>query len=180
MHVAEWLNTVRARDVMTREVVTLGPDDPISDAAHLLLREQISGAPVVNDLGICVGVFSASDVLAYEEDRATQESIRPSIYYRTPEEYEVGTEEWTRWEEVQQEFAEEPEATVEQYMTRDLVTVRDETPLAEVIRQMLDAHIHRILVVDEQSRLVGIITTTDVLGALLRQASRERAVGAGQ
>jgi len=176
MHVAQWLDAVKARDVMTRQVVTLGPDDPISEAAHLLLREQISGAPVVNDLGICVGVFSASDVLAYEEDRANREAVSPSIYYRTPEEYELGSEEWARWEEVQQEFAEEPEATVEQYMTRDLVSVRDDTPLAEVVRQMLDAHIHRILVVDDRSRLVGIISTTDVLGALLREATTERTV----
>lgn len=172
MHIADWLQQVKARDVMTRDLVVLRPEDPISEAAHLLLREQISGAPVVNDLGICVGVFTTSDVLAYEEDRAEGRS-ESSMYYRMPEPYEVGSEEWSRWEEIQQEFADTPEATVEEYMTRDLVTVQEDAPLYEVVRRMLDAHIHRILVTDHHSRLVGIITTTDVLGRLLREARAE-------
>lgn len=174
MHVADWLRQVKAKDVMTRELVVLSPDAPISEAAHLLLREQISGAPVVNDVGVCVGVFTTSDVLAYEEDRAEGRE-EMSMYYRMPEPYEVGSEEWTRWEEVQQEFAEAPEATVEEYMTRDLVTVDENDPLEEVVRRMLDAHVHRILVTDRQSRLVGIITTTDILGTLLREARLEEA-----
>ncbi len=175
MHVAEWLHQVKAGEIMSRDLVVLRPEDPISEAARLLLREQISGAPVVNDLGICVGVFTTSDVLAYEENRAEGAEESPSIYYRTPEPYEIGSEEWSRWEEIEQEFAQSPEATVEEYMTRDLVTVREDEPLYEVIRRMIDAHIHRILVTDKQSRLVGIITTTDILGTLLKEARLEEA-----
>jgi len=53
-------------------------------------------------------------------------------------------------------------------MTRDVVFVTEDTPLSVVIRQMVSAHVHRILVLDAGRHLKGIISTMDVLAALLR------------
>ena len=50
-------------------------------------------------------------------------------------------------------------------MTTDIVSVEPQTPLAEVARRMVDAHIHRVFVLD-QGRPVGVITSTDILAAL--------------
>jgi CBS domain-containing protein len=59
-----------------------------------------------------------------------------------------------------------PEEEVGQHMTADPVVVTAETDIRSVARLMLDAHIHRVGVVDEANRLVGIISSTDLLAAL--------------
>jgi CBS-domain-containing membrane protein len=59
-----------------------------------------------------------------------------------------------------------PDAAVRRYMTADVVTVMPQTPLCALARRMLDAHIHRVIVVDEQHRPVGVVSSTDLLAAL--------------
>jgi len=51
-------------------------------------------------------------------------------------------------------------------MSRDVVTAAAATPIADVARMMLDAHIHRVFVVDAQRRPVGIVSSTDIIAAV--------------
>ena len=53
-------------------------------------------------------------------------------------------------------------------MTGDPVTVSQNTPVQKLAQMMLDAHIHRLIVVDREQRPVGIITSTDILAAFAR------------
>jgi CBS domain-containing protein len=53
-------------------------------------------------------------------------------------------------------------------MTPDVVSVTPETSVLKVIQNMVNAHVHRVVVLDEERRLQGIISTMDVLAALLR------------
>jgi len=53
-------------------------------------------------------------------------------------------------------------------MTRDPVTAPRETRIQQLARTMLDAHIHRVVIVDEGERPVGIVSSTDVLAAVAR------------
>ncbi|MCL4466550.1 MAG: CBS domain-containing protein [Chloroflexi bacterium] len=55
---------MKAKFLMTQEVITVGPDADIDEATKLLLQHHISGVPVVNETGEVVGVFSTTDVLA--------------------------------------------------------------------------------------------------------------------
>ncbi len=61
-----------------------------------------------------------------------------------------------------------PPDAVAASMTADPVTARPMTPLRELARMMLDAHIHRIVIVDEGDHPVGIVSSTDVLAAVAR------------
>ena len=56
------------------------------------------------------------------------------------------------------------------YMTEDVVTASPHMPLPELAQMMVDAHIHRIVVVDEESRPIGIVSSTDILAAMARAA----------
>jgi CBS domain-containing protein len=67
MKVTEWLERTLSKEIMVRRVTTLRPTDALAHAAGLLLREQMSGAPVVDERGVCVGVLSASDVVGAEK-----------------------------------------------------------------------------------------------------------------
>jgi CBS-domain-containing membrane protein len=60
------------------------------------------------------------------------------------------------------------EQPIERFMTTNLVTARGHDPIEKVVRYIVDAHIHRVLVVDKAGKLEGLITTTDLLAAILR------------
>ncbi len=60
-----------------------------------------------------------------------------------------------------------PADEVRQFMTADPVTVPPETPIRVLARLMMDAHIHRIIVVDVQRKPIGIVSSTDVLAAVV-------------
>ncbi len=60
---------------------------------------------------------------------------------------------------------------VRRYMTAEVVTVGPATPLSELARTMINCHVHRLLVVDDQRRPIGIVSSTDVLAALANPSS---------
>jgi CBS domain-containing protein len=70
----------------------------------------------------------------------------------------------TDWQSVDVEKL--PETEVRNYMTADCVTVPPTTPVRRLARIMIDAHIHRVIVVNDERRPIGIVSTTDLLGAL--------------
>jgi CBS domain-containing protein len=127
------LAALTAADVMTRDLVVIGEAMTLQDAAHLLAGNAISGAPVVDAQGRCVGVLSATDFFRWMEDERLE--ISPA--------YEVDT-----------------------LMAPDPVTVPPSTPMRDLARMMVDGHIHRIIVVDERRRPVGIVSSTDILAVM--------------
>lgn len=148
-----------ARDVMTADVVTVREDTTLNELAELLAREDISGAPVVDVDDRLVGVISTRDLLAaVTEDRAAGPAERPDYFRRG-------------WEDsYDQEDLVGVEIRDQGPMVRDVMnpanfTVAEETPISEVARLMLQAHVHRVLVLRGDA-LVGIVSTSDLLGIL--------------
>jgi CBS domain-containing protein len=135
---------------MTRALVLLPKEMSLPGAAHLLAQAQVSGAPVVNDAGECIGVLSATDFLTYaESDRAAA----------NPGPYSVSA-----WQLV--DSAPVPHNCVADYMTKDVVTVAPGTLITDIARTMVDAHIHRVIVMDERRRPLGVVSSTDILAAV--------------
>ncbi len=193
-----------ARDLMSRDVVTIPEADSLREAARLLSQARISGAPVVDHQGKRVGVLSATDFLRWAEKQggtplASSHSLPRTCSFwvrqrdalgkedilcmlppgacsiqsaqMTPEgkEVQVCREPFsvpTDWQVVLTE--ELPPDAVRLHMTADIVTVAPDTPVRELARMMLDAHVHRLIVVDEERRPVGIISSTDILAAVAR------------
>jgi ABC-type proline/glycine betaine transport system ATPase subunit len=96
--------------------------------------------------------------LQVEEKVAEGEETR--VFCREP--YTVPTD----WQVVETE--ELPENAVRHHMTKDVVTVSENTPMGELAQTMLDAHIHRLIVVDSERRPVGVISSADILAAVAR------------
>ena len=149
---------------------------PLFENLTMFLRDQISGAPVVDDEGVCIGVLSATDIVSFEEKRANTHDERPTVRRPCFDVWNAGAEWWLNAQRLREEIQPRLEESVTGYMTRDIVSVTEDTPLGVVIRQMVDAHVHRVLVLDSGRRLVGLITTMDVLAAALRAGRREPAV----
>lgn len=72
----------------------------------------------------------------------------------------------------------EPRCSVEDFMTKDPVLVSPGTTIGELARMMMDAHIHRIIVVDAGKKPIGIVSTTDILAVIVRQDQAQTNPGA--
>jgi CBS domain-containing protein len=146
-----------ARDVMTRAVVSVGPETPLIDVYRLFVSEQIHGAPVVDDEELLIGVISSSDLLrASDEERDT--AISSSDYLRDLVEFS-GPDWGKGLSDFQNRLA---SLTVADVMTPTAVTVRPDTPVAEVARVLRQHQVHRVWVEDE-GRVCGVVSTFDLL-----------------
>ena len=145
-----------AGDLMSAMVVNIPQDMSLQGAARRLTEYQVSGAPVVDDEGRCVGVISASDFVHWAGDanKARHQPVSPGCVCAS-------------WQIVDAEQISNDDR-VSVFMTADPVTVVSTTPVQKLAKMMLDAHIHRLIVVDRQQHPVGIITSTDILAALAR------------
>ncbi len=166
MHVQEWLANTQAGEIMTREMVTFDRQDTLSRVSEILLENAISGAPVVSD-GRCVGVVSASDLMAAEEQVTTsRQEFALSGFWEGGVSLPVKAYE-DKLAAIRARIAPMADQPVERFMSTQLVTVPIETPLSDVIQKMLDRHIHRVIITDSQQQLLGLITTVDILQALM-------------
>jgi CBS-domain-containing membrane protein len=147
------LMSLTAADLMSRDVVAIPQRMSLRAAAHLLSRARVTGAPVIDSSGCCVGVISATDFMHWADGDSARR--------RKPHGAECVCSEW---QVVDAAFL--PSEEVAAHMTADPVTVRPDTRIQDLARTMIDAHIHRVIVVDGQRRPIGIVSGTDVLAAV--------------
>ena len=142
-----------AADVMSREVIAVPKHLSLRAAARLLSGSHISGAPVVDHTGRCVGVLSTSDFVAWVG--------RAGGTPRPRGDASPGACEW----EIITTIA-PVEEEVRDWMTPDPVTSPPTVSVSELARAMIDAHVHRVIIAEEDGRPVGIVSSTDILAAV--------------
>ena len=149
------LLALNASDIMSRDLVLIPQEMSVQGAARLLSRAQVTGAPVVDAQGRCAGVLSATDFVQWVERGAP---IMPG------KESNQGI--CSAWQMLEEEAF--PQTYVRNVMTKNPVTAGEGTSIGTLARKMLDAHIHRVIVVDEEERPVGVVSSTDILAAVAR------------
>jgi CBS domain-containing protein len=149
-----------AKDVMTAELITVAADLTVAEVVELLTENEVSGAPVVDEEGMPIGVISLSDVARRATGRGPVDldRSRPEFYLR-------GWEDRYALEEVRALRIVAESLSVRDVMTETLFTVGEDAPLDEIAGVMLGAHVHRVLVTRD-GRLAGIVSSLDLLGAL--------------
>jgi len=152
--------TLTAADIAQSKVASLVPEAPLVNAHRLFVDEQISGAPVVDDEGLVVGVVSAADLLRAVVELHDTGRGEPSFF---SEERDFSFAELRGLPADLEERL--SDVVVADVMTKSPVTVESTASLREVAQRMRDAQVHRVIVVKER-QLVGIISTLDVVGVL--------------
>ena len=138
-----------AADIMSKKVATVFPDTLITEIRTLLLEKRISGVPVVDQEKRVVGVVSETDIvfslLHQEEDLAEQlkDIVLPG---RQREGKRVGD-------------------TAEEVMTSPAITAHANTPIMELTAIVTERGIKRVIIVDSDNRLLGIVTQIDIVKA---------------
>jgi CBS domain-containing protein len=143
---------MRAHQIMTRPVYSVLPEATIAEAANIMLQRHISGLPVVDAAGKLVGIVSEGDF------------IRRS---------EIGTQrKRSRWlkfllgaGEAATDFVHEHGRKISEVMTRDPLTITEDTTLEEIVTSMETNGVKRLPVMRE-GKLVGIVSRANLLQAV--------------
>lgn len=162
------LGTLRAGDIMTKSVTVVCTEDSLSAAVQSLRDAQITGAPVVDEDGRLVGIISISDLVGQpgSTDDDAPEDLPPAV----PLAHGVDRTTWDLFDQAAALEQTDAEVTVAQRMSKRVTAVTENAPLVDIARAMCDGHWHRVPVVDENESLLGIISTMDVLAALVNAA----------
>ena len=148
-----------AADIMERDVRTIDADVSLAVVEETLIRERISGAPVVHQ-GQLVGIISRSDVVrSLNLERSLAGLV--SDFYRqiAGVSGEPAAARWKRQQAVEQHLA---DRRARDAMTPELITVSADAPVREVARLMVERHIHRLLVTQDRT-LLGLISSSDLV-----------------
>lgn len=127
-------------EVMTSHVRTVGVGAKLSEVRRVISEGRFHHVPVVDD-GVLVGIVSTSDLLRVYRAGAAS----------TPEEIDDLLDR---------------SATLADAMSTELTTLRADEPVERAIERIAEGRLHSVLVLDAQSRLVGIVTDTDLLDYL--------------
>lgn len=138
------------REVMTTPVVTVASTATVKQAIRLLYERDITAVPVVNGGGRVVGIVSEMDLLRNEFEADPRAFARPVSPPDTM-----------------------PPRRVDELMTRQVMTVRETTDVAELAELMMTTGVKSVPVMRE-SRLVGIVSRRDLMGVLARSDERIR------
>ena len=143
---------ITVSDVMTRRVVAASPETTFKEAVRLLERHRVSGLPVVDRSGKLVGIVSEADLLNKAEKREPDAYVLESRRHRLDRSRAAALD-------------------VASAMTREVASVRPESPIAHAAREMHTRGFKRLPVVDADGRLVGIVSRGDLLKVFLRSDS---------
>jgi CBS domain-containing protein len=154
------------REVMQTDVISVSPEASLIEVHRLLLEEEISGAPVIDEEGTVLGVISSKDLMrAVQDEYESGVAGKAPVYFREDLPYS-GPD----WLNAPSDFQDRMGAlTAADAMVHELISVVPETPIAEVARIMRGQRIHRVFVVEDQE-LLGIVTSFDLVGLLGRMA----------
>ena len=139
-------------NVMSTDVATVRPGTPFKDVVRILEQRDISAAPVVDETGHVLGVVSQADLLVKQ---GTQEP------------------EWTRspmtWWRHRRNARRAEATTAAELMTTPAITVTAHSTVAYAARELTRHNIKRLPVIDDDGKLVGIVSRKDLLTVFLRK-----------
>ena len=143
---------LKAKDIMTRDVITVKPSTTIEELARILMEHRISGVPVVDDNGNLAGVVTENDLISQNKRLHIPTVFRlfdAFIMLESPASME-------------KELKKMAANTVAEIYTKDIITVREDTELEEVATIMYEKKVH-LIPVTEGLKIKGIIGKMDII-----------------
>lgn len=144
-----------AKDIMSRNVITVKEEMPVRELAELLWKNRISGAPVLDRDGKLIAVVTESDLIDQNKKVhiPTMISFLDSVVYLE------------RPDKMKEDIKKMAGTTVRDIYSAKLVTVEEDTPLDEIASIMAEKNVHTLPVLSA-GRLVGVIGKTDIIRTL--------------
>lgn len=152
---------LRVRDVMTKPVVIVSPEDSLHSCIARMSENRVYALPVVDRHEKCRGIISSSDILQVTRD------LDDDLHEM--QKADAATGKWML-AQIREEVG---NRKVSDIMNEDVATVHKDTRIAKAARDMLRNGVHRLPVIDAHNRVVGIVSTSDILAAFVDGESEE-------
>lgn len=144
---------MKAKDIMNKDVISVRAEDKVEDLVKILLNSGISGVPVVDDQGSVVGIVSEADLI-YPEKSLHLPAFIPIL---------DGIVFLESFKKLEKEIRKMTAYKIKDVMNKNVITVKEDTEVERVVNILLDKKINRVPVVDDDNKLVGIITRSNIL-----------------
>lgn len=151
---------LRVKDIMTKDVITVTNETTVEELARLLIKNKISGAPVVDDSGNLTGIVTENDLISQNKRLHIPTIIRLFDSFIL-----IGSGR------MEDEIKKMAAVTVGEICTKKVISVTEKSSLEEVATLMSGKNIHLLPVVRERS-VVGIIGKADVVNAMIHGTSK--------
>ncbi len=146
---------MKAKEIMTKEVVTVTREMTVEELARLFTRHDISGAPVVDNEGKLIGIVTENDLIKMEQRLHIPTVINifdAVIYLGSSKKFE---------EDIKRMAA----SKVEDIYKKDVVTIDENATLEEIATIMCDKNIHHLPVI-KKGKISGVIGKKDIMKAI--------------
>jgi len=147
---------MKVREIMSRDVIGIKPDDNVKEALNRLFQLEISGLPVIDEQGKLKGMFTEKNILQYILPSYI-EKIGRFVYEEEPK-------------LIKKRFIELENMKVAQLMQREVVTVFEDTAVSEAARIMLTQKVRRIPVLNKENKVVGMVAREDIVKSYIGSA----------
>ena len=152
---------MKARDIMSVNVVSVGPDDTVAHAAELMMSSGVSGLPVLADDGVLMGIITEGDLMG-----------RSAL---------KGEDTWRRHPaaggpEALQDYVKSHGMLVKDVMSRDVVTADLEATLPEIAELLACHHVKRVLVLRGE-RVAGVVSRADLIRGMVTSQQADTVSG---
>lgn len=156
---------IQIKDAMEKNVIKFQANDKISDVAQTLRDNKISGAPIVDDNLKVIGVISEGDIMRLLEVH----SPRLNLILPSPLDWiELPIRMKYEMDEIAEDMNRAASVSIEEIMTKEVITIKEDDDISNAA-QLMDTHsVNRLPVVDQEGKLIGIITRGDLVSAMVR------------
>ncbi len=144
----------------------------LSDAFETLRSHHVSGAPVVDASGRLVGVISLADLLPGETAGGTPDPSPPVALAHGHD-----RAAWDLYDSARSSQELPHHGVVADAMSTEVTSILEDTPLVEIARCLCKGHWHRVPVIDPAGNLSGIVSTMDLLAAMVNVVDESESAG---
>ncbi|MBA4348465.1 MAG: hypothetical protein C0415_00540 [Thermodesulfovibrio sp.] len=148
---------LKAKDIMTRDVITVKPATTIEELARILMQNKVSGAPVVNDEGDLIGIVTENDLISQNKRFHIPTIVRLFDAFIV----------FASTSRIEKEIKKMAAVTVDGICTKEVISVTEDTPVEDIATIMSEKKVHLIPVV-EGKKIKGIIGKIDLIKGLSR------------
>ena len=148
-----------AKDIMTKKVIAISKDATLAELAKLLIKNKISGVPIVDEKEELVGIVTEADLIIKESNLPFPLSFS-FAFLKSYESYTKSAKEYL-------------ETRVEEVMSTNVKTAREDMPISKVVNIMINNNINRIPILNNDGKLTGIITRADIVKTIIKKSEKK-------
>lgn len=156
---------MNVEDIMQKEVIKFNELDKIVDVAQSFRDNKISGAPVVDENNHVVGIISEGDIMRLIEIHSPKINL---ILPAPLDLIELPIKMKYELDEVAEDMQKAGSTVIDQIMTKKIIKVKPDSSVTDAAKLMDSHKIKRLPVVDDDGKLVGILTRGDIIGSMVR------------